>query len=118
MAEAFFNCYAPKGFFAKSAGTAPAKEVNLKAIQVMSEVGIDISKNKTKELTLSMVNKAYKMVNMDCLDEKSCPLILFSKEKVKYWTIEDPSGKSIEKFREVRYKIKDKVIELIKRIQE
>ena len=118
MAEALFNRYAPKGFIAKSAGTSPAKEINPNAIKVMAEVGIDISKNKPKELTSSMINEAYRIINMGCLDKKSCPLILFDKEKIEDWAIEDPSGKPIEKFREVRDKINDKVIELIQRIQE
>ena len=42
MAEAFFNRYAPQGYRAESAGTAPADVVSSNAIAVMQELGIDI----------------------------------------------------------------------------
>ena len=44
MAEGFFRKYAPRDYSTPSAGTRPAGEINQLAIQVMKEVGIDISK--------------------------------------------------------------------------
>jgi arsenate reductase (thioredoxin) len=46
IAEAFFRKYAPEGYLAASAGTMPAGEINPLVIQVMNEIGIDISKQK------------------------------------------------------------------------
>jgi len=52
MAEGFIRKYAPKGYLAISAGTMPAGEINPVAIQVMKEIGIDISKQKSKIIIL------------------------------------------------------------------
>jgi arsenate reductase (thioredoxin) len=49
IAEAFFRKYAPRGYSTVSAGTSPAGKINPTAIQVMKEVGIDISKQKIKD---------------------------------------------------------------------
>jgi arsenate reductase len=51
MAEGFFRKYAPKGYLTVSAGTKPSGEINPIVIQVMKEVGIDISKQKAKIIT-------------------------------------------------------------------
>ena len=48
MAEGFFKKYAPEGFVSSSAGTKPISQINPLAIQVMNEIGIDISKQKPK----------------------------------------------------------------------
>ena len=55
MAEAFFRKYAPRGYLTVSAGTRPAGETNPIVTQVMKEVGIDISKQKSKEITEDMI---------------------------------------------------------------
>ena len=52
MAEGFFSKYAPRGYWTISAGTRPEiGEINSLAIQVMKEVGIDISKQRSKIIT-------------------------------------------------------------------
>ena len=51
MAEGFFNKYAPGRYQAMSAGIKPVSEINPVAIEVMREVGIDISNQKSKEIT-------------------------------------------------------------------
>ena len=51
MAEGFFNKYAPKGNRAISAGTKPVAELNPLAVNAMKEVGIDISHQKSKDIT-------------------------------------------------------------------
>ena len=48
MAEGFFRKYAPEGFEPISAGTKPISQINPLAIQVMNEIGIDISKQKSR----------------------------------------------------------------------
>jgi arsenate reductase (thioredoxin) len=50
MAEGFFRKYAPRGYSTISSGTRPG-EINSLAIQGMKEVGIDISKQKSKIIT-------------------------------------------------------------------
>lgn len=109
MAEAFFNKLARGKAVATSAGTQPSKEVNPKAVAVMREVGIDISKQKPKLLTSKMVKDADKVITMGCGVEV-CPVLPVETEE---WQIEDPSGKPIEKFRKIRDEIRRRVERLI-----
>jgi protein-tyrosine-phosphatase len=48
MAEGFFNLYAPSRYRAISAGIKPASDINPVVIEVMREIGIDISNQKSK----------------------------------------------------------------------
>ena len=110
MAEGFFRKYAPKGYSTVSAGTRPAGEINPIAIQVMKEVGIDISKQKFKIITEDMIRNATVRVNMGCMEKESCPTLFIN--DILEWGIEDPKGKPIEKIREIRYDIEQRVKQL------
>jgi arsenate reductase (thioredoxin) len=107
MAEGFFRKYAPKGFMTLSAGTKPSGEINPLAIEVMKEVGLDISNHKSKDLTEDMMRNSTKIVNMGCMDKAFCPTLYIP--NVIDWGIEDPKGKPIEKVREIRDDIDAKV---------
>ncbi|MGQ9788531.1 MAG: arsenate reductase ArsC [Candidatus Hadarchaeaceae archaeon] len=113
MAEAFFNRMARKAR-AESAGTKPSATVNPMAVKVMNEVGIDISRAKPKGLTLEMLKAADRVVTLGCVSGELCPANLVSTED---WGIEDPAGKSIEKFREVRDQIREKVEQMVDEIE-
>src|SRR5881396_80071 len=71
MAEGFFRKYAPRGYSILSAGTRPSGEINPIAVQVMKEVGIDISKQKSKIITEDMIRNSTVRVNMGCMDKES-----------------------------------------------
>ena len=58
MAEGFFWKYAPEGYGPLSAGTKPTSQINALAIQVMNEIGIDISKQRSKDLTEDMMRNS------------------------------------------------------------
>lgn len=111
MAEGFFNKYAPGRYHAISAGIKPVSEINPLAIEAMREVGIDISNQKSKEITEDMIRNSYKTVNMGCMDKDSCPTLFLA--NVLDWNLEDPKGKSIEKVREIRDGIDRRVNELV-----
>jgi protein-tyrosine-phosphatase len=111
MAEAFFRKYAPEDYEPLSAGTRQASEVHPIAIQAMKEVGIDISKQRPKDITEDMMRNTSKIVNMGCMDKDWCPTVFVP--NLVDWGIEDPKGKSIEKVREIRDEIEDRVKELI-----
>jgi arsenate reductase len=111
MAEGFFNKYAPGRYQAISAGIKPVSEVNPVAIEAMREVRIDISNQKSKEITEDMIRNSYKTVNMGCMDKDSCPTLFLA--NVLDWNLEDPKGKSIEKVREIRDEIDRRVNELV-----
>jgi arsenate reductase (thioredoxin) len=112
MAEGFFNQkYRPKGYRAVSAGTRPVSQMNPQAVQVMKEVGIDISSQKSKIITEDMIKGAEKSVNMGCMDNLDCPMLFIN--NVVDWGIEDPKGKPIEKVREIRDEIEKRVKEIV-----
>lgn len=114
MAEAFFNKIT-RTKEARSAGTEPAARVSQKAVTAMKEIGIDISMQKPTLLTKEMAERAEKVITMGCMDNASCPLFLLEdKSKMKDWAIEDPRGKPVEKFREVRDTIKKKVEDMLR----
>jgi arsenate reductase (thioredoxin) len=117
MAEGFFNQkYVPKGYRAISAGTRPVSQINPLAVQVMKEVGIDISSSqKPKIITEDMIKSSEKSVNMGCIDKTECPLLFIN--NIVDWGIEDPKGKPIEKVREIRDEIDRRVKEIAQSLQ-
>jgi arsenate reductase (thioredoxin) len=110
MAEGFFKRYAPKGFKVQSAGTKPVSQINPIVVQAMREIGIDISNQKSKELTDEMMRNSDPIVNMGCMDKSFCPTLFLP--KVIEWNLPDPKGKSIEKVREIRDEIEKRIKEL------
>ena len=73
MAEAFFNQAAGGKARAMSAGTKPASAVDPRTVEVMREVGIDISAARPKALTTEMLEQADRVVTMGCGVEGVCP---------------------------------------------
>jgi arsenate reductase (thioredoxin) len=110
MAEGFFKKYAPEGFVPASAGTKPISQINPLAIQVMNEIGMDISKQKPKDLSEDMMRNSNKIINMGCMDNNFCPTLFIP--KVIDWGIEDPTEKQIEQVREIRDEIERRIKEL------
>ena len=110
MAEGFIRKYAPEDFVPFSAGTKPISQINPLAIQVMEEIGIDISKQKPKDLSEDMMRNSDKIINMGCMDKNFCPTLFIP--KVIDWGIEDPKDKPIETVREIRDEIERRIKEL------
>jgi arsenate reductase len=111
MAEGFFKMLGPKKYEAISAGTSPTSIINPLAVEVMREVGVDISGQKPKILTEDMIRQSTLRINMSCMDKGSCPTLFL--HNVIDWDIEDPKGKPIEEVREIRDLIKSKVREFV-----
>ena len=110
MAEGFFWKYAPEGYGPLSAGAKPTSQINALAIQVMNEIGIDISKQRSKDLTEDMMRNSDKIINMGCMEKNFCPTLFIP--KVIDWGIEDSKDKPIEKVREIRDEIERRIKEL------
>jgi len=110
MAEGFFRKYAPEGYEPASAGTKPVSRINPVAIQVMNEIGIDISKQESKDLSEDMMRNSDKIINMGCMDKNFCPTLFIP--KVIDWGIEDPKDKPIERVRKIRDEIESRIKEL------
>jgi protein-tyrosine-phosphatase len=113
MAEGFLRKYAPN-FDVISAGTEPKSQLNPTVVEVMKEIGIDITKQIPKELTEEMISSSI-TVNMGCMDRDPCPS-LFVKDVID-WDISDPKEKDIVQVRKIRDKIKNEVLNLVKKLE-
>jgi arsenate reductase len=111
IAEAFANKYGKDRISASSAGNKPADKVNPIVVQVMKEKGIDISNNSPKLITAKKAMDADLIVTMGCNDQGICPGPFF--KPTIDWKLEDPKGKTIDKVREIRDDIENRVQRLI-----
>ena len=121
MAEEILRQLAGSRFDVESAGLEPGK-LNLFAVEVLKEIGIDISDKKTQAAAdLIKAEKKYHYVVTVC-DEASaeqCPNFPGIHERL-HWGFEDPSrfagsdGEKLNKTREVREQIKLKIEEWLR----
>ena len=105
MAHAF---YERRGGEARSAGSHPAAELDEAAVEVLEEVGIDISGRTPRALEPEDVEWAEIVVTMGCGD--ACP-VLPGKEYLD-WNLPDPAGLCLEEVRELRAVIEQRVASL------
>ena len=113
MAEAFLNKLVEGRAEAVSAGTEPAETVDPTVVAVMREVGIDISLQRPKKLTLAMIEQADRVITMGCGVEEVCPASFVETED---WALDDPKGKPADEVRRIRDQIRSNVLELLKEI--
>ena len=116
MAEAFLNSLAGDRFEAESAGIEPGK-LNPIVVDAMKEIGLDISKNKTKDVfEFYKLGKTYKYVITVCDKNaaEKCPVFLGVAERI-HWSFPDPSALSgnyeekLEGTRKIRDQIKHRI---------
>lgn len=110
IAAAFFNRLVnPSRASAISAGTRPADQVHPEVVDVMREVGIDLSAATPQVLTRALAEGAGLLVTMGCGDE--CPHVPgLDRED---WPLPDPKGQTPERVREIRDEIRARVEGLI-----
>ncbi len=118
MAEGLARSILGERVCVESAGSVPAENVNACAVEVLKEIGIDISQHKTKsiaDLPKGFVTQLDLLVTL-CKEEQ-CPFLPgdFKRED---WSMPDPADSSISEanriaaFRETR----DKLVERIKKL--
>ncbi len=112
MAEAFANEMAGEEM-AESAGTFPAQEVNPLAVEVMHEVGIDISQAKPKLFRLDHIDRFERIISFGCIARAAFP----APERLEEWLIADPSGHSLAVFRHARDEIRERVQHLLEELK-
>jgi arsenate reductase len=110
IAEGFARYFGGEELEIKSVGIAPATSVSRKAKQVMLEKGIDISDQYPKQLMPEDIQWADKIIIMGC-DVKD-PGLDLSSDKIENWSIDDPIGKTIEEYLEIRDEIEAKIKDL------
>jgi arsenate reductase (thioredoxin) len=93
----------------RSAGSAPAEEIDPAVVTVMAELGVDLSAELPTPLTDDAVRKADVVVTMGCGD--ACPI--FPGTRYEDWTLDDPAGQNVERVRRIRAEIDARVRTLI-----
>jgi len=112
MAAAWFNCLADSSKArAISAGTQPGTEVHPVVLGSMAEVGIDLSGVSPRLLTDDLAAGATILVTMGC--GEACPVVPGLRRED--WPLEDPKGKTLERVREIRDDVRQRVVGLIDR---
>ena len=110
MASAFFNEMANRAIVtAVSAGTRPAEQVHPVVVTAMKEVGLDLSEVRPQLFSADMAKDAELLVTMGC--EEECPVLPGVRRED--WQISDPAGQTVERVREIREEIRDRVQKLL-----
>jgi arsenate reductase (thioredoxin) len=112
MSAALFERAAGGRHRALSAGTTPADRVHPEVVQVMREVGVDLSDRTPVKLTRELAEQADVVVTMGCGDE--CPYV--PGRRYLDWELEDPKGRPFDEVRATRDDIAQRVEALVREL--
>jgi protein-tyrosine-phosphatase len=109
MSQALFAAAADGRHESRSAGTSPGERVHPEVVEVMRELGMDLSDRTPRELDTALAEWADLVVTMGCGD--SCPYI----PGTRYidWDLPDPSGRPVAEVRAIRDDIGGRVRALV-----
>ncbi|TDC50010.1 arsenate reductase ArsC [Jiangella ureilytica] len=114
MAAGFLSHLGGGDIEVRSAGSAPADQINPVAVAAMAEVGIDITAEQPKILTDDAVQASDVVITMGCGD--ACPF--YPGKRYEDWELDDPAGQGIEAVRPIRDDIRGRVEALIASLKE
>ena len=109
MAAAYLHHLSGGAVEVRSAGSAPADQVNPSAVAAMAEHGIDITAQTPKILTAEAVQDSDVVITMGCGD--TCPI--FPGKRYEDWELDDPAGKGVDSVRPIRDDIRSRVLVLL-----
>ena len=109
MAAALLEQHAGERVEVRSAGSAPAERVNPAVVDVMAELGVDVSTKRPRRLTDEDVRPADVVITMGCGD--ACPVL--PGKRYLDWDVADPAGKTVDEIRPIRDDIDRRVRELV-----
>jgi arsenate reductase (thioredoxin) len=112
MAAGLLDHHANGRVHVRSAGSAPADEINPAAVEAMKELGIDLSQEFPKPLTDEFVDAADVVITMGCGD--ACPI--YPGKRYEDWEVDDPAGRSLAEVRRIRDDIDRRVQRLLERL--
>lgn len=112
MAAAFLTHLAGDHVEVRSAGSTPADAVNPSVVAAMAEVGIDISAETPKVLTVEAVRASDVVITMGCGD--TCPV--FPGKRYLDWQLADPAGQGVDAVRPIRDEIERRIRTLVHEI--
>jgi arsenate reductase len=112
MAQAFATIYGAEKVKAYSSGSKPSGKINPKAIAAMKELNYDLTTHDSKSLNeIPQIEYEY-AITMGCGD--ACPFV--NAKNREDWQLPDPRHLEGEKFNKVRDEIKEKVLDLLSKI--
>jgi arsenate reductase (thioredoxin) len=94
----------------RSAGSHPTDQLNLLAVQVLAERGINLTEAYPKPLTDDVVHAADVIVTMGCGD--TCPI--YPGKRYLDWDVADPNDQPIERVRDIRDDLQARVSGLLR----
>jgi len=109
MAAALLDHHAQGNVAVRSAGNEPTDRINPAVVEVMNELGLDLSKEFPKPLTDDAVQAADVVITMGCGD--ACPF--YPGKRYLDWDLEDPAGKGPDTVRRIRDDIDARVRALL-----
>ena len=112
MAAALLHHHAQGRVLVRSAGSAPAETVNPAVVEVMAELGIDLSREVPKKLLTEDVAASDVVVTMGCGD--ACPI--FPGKRYQDWALTDPADRGPDAVRAIRDEIDERVRRLLEEL--
>jgi arsenate reductase len=109
MAAALLDHHAKGKVHVRSAGSAPADQINPAVAAAMDEWSIDLSREFPKPLTDEFVRAADVVITMGCGD--ACPI--YPGKRYEDWQLQDPAGQPVEDVRRIRDDIDTRVQQLL-----
>jgi protein-tyrosine-phosphatase len=109
MSSALFDREAAGRHTSLSAGTTPANRVHSDVIEVMREIGLDLSDRRPQLLTRELAERADIVVTMGCGDQ--CPYI--PGKRYIDWNLPDPKGRPLDEVRAIRDDIARRIHSLL-----
>ncbi|MDT7591545.1 MAG: hypothetical protein QOH45_1076 [Pseudonocardiales bacterium] len=109
LAAGLLHHHAAGAVHVRSAGSAPADEINPAVREAMAEIGLDISREFPKPLTDDVVRAADVVITLGCGD--ACPV--YPGKRYLDWELDDPAGRGIDAVRPIRDEIDRRVRALL-----
>ena len=120
IAEGLLKHHAGAKYQVFSAGLN-VTQVHPMAIQVMSEIGIDISQQRAKNVSTFLGKKSfYQIISVCKITAEDCPRIFPGTLRILHWPLDDPAAyngsdeEKLGKFREIRDQILIKIQDWLK----
>jgi arsenate reductase (thioredoxin) len=109
MAAALLDHYGEGRVSVRSAGSAPADQLNRDVVAAMAELGLDLARERPKRLTDESVAAADVVITMGCGD--ACPV--YPGKRYEDWEVEDPAQTDLDGVRRIRDEIAERVRRLL-----
>jgi arsenate reductase len=111
MAAALLAHHSGDRIVVRSAGSAPADDINPAVVEAMAELGIDLraAGAHPKKLDDAAVEASDVVITMGCGD--ACPI--YPGKRYEDWVLQDPAGQGVDAVRPIRDEIDRRVQELI-----